>query len=102
MWIPNVISETHRDIAPIADYAKDDSSTSDDEASLFPSDDSNDEQIVCPSDIGNEASSETNNSIRQDIQGRNETATEQRINIVVVDPHVQSELQRDIASIAND
>jgi hypothetical protein len=99
---PNVISETHRDIAPIADYAKYDSSTSDDKSSLFPSDDSNDEQIVCPSDIDNEASSETNNSIRQDIQGINEASAEQRINVADVDPHVQSESQHDIASIANE
>ena len=87
---PNDISETHRDIAPIADYAKYDSSTSDDESSHFPSDDSNDEQIVCPSDIDNEASSETNNSIRQEIQGINEASAEQRINVSDVDPHIQS------------
>ena len=36
---PNIISDTHRDIAPIADYAIHESSTSNDEASLFPSDD---------------------------------------------------------------
>ena len=36
---PNIISDTHRDIAPIADYAIHESSTSNDKASLFPSDD---------------------------------------------------------------
>jgi hypothetical protein len=36
---PNIISDTHGDIAPIANYAIHELSTSNDEASIFPSDD---------------------------------------------------------------
>jgi hypothetical protein len=70
---PNIISDTHRDIAPIADYAIHDSSTSDDKASLFPSDDT-------------------------------EAAAEQIINIVDVNPHLQSESdsENDLEGIPND
>jgi hypothetical protein len=70
---PNIISDTHHDIAPITDYAIHDLSTSDDEASLFPSDDT-------------------------------KAAAEQIINIVDVDPHLQSESdsENDSEGIPND